>query len=127
MSLTKILISIFLFYTCVLGVHFGLNDLLNLNYWNNFTPWLYSCILIMTAVCIPLLATIKRKDAKLFVQGFLAFTVLQFLAVITAVLVVVTLYPDKARNFAAQLLFLAFLTLVFQSIVLAKIKIAATE
>jgi hypothetical protein len=87
------------------------------------TPWLYLSFFVLTVLCIPLLLHLKKKDAQLFIQGFLSYTVLQMLFIIIGMLVVIKFHPNLAKNFAAQLLFVSFFVLIFQSILLAKTSI----
>jgi hypothetical protein len=122
MNIKQLIICILFFYAGLLGIHFGINKLFNLNYWNGFTPWAYFIIALFSFICIPMLIRFKRKDAQLFVQAFLSYTVIQMLLVITITMVMVKKYPENARNYAIQLLLLIFATLVFQSIVLLKDK-----
>lgn len=122
MKVTQMLIAISLFFAVLLGLHFVINQFFALHYWNSTTPILYFFAFLVSLLGIILLAKVKQKDAKLFVQGFLAYTVLQFLIIITSMLIVVTLSPETARKFAVQLLFVSFLTIVFQSVFLARVK-----
>ncbi|MEO9257552.1 MAG: hypothetical protein ABI207_04170 [Crocinitomicaceae bacterium] len=122
MNFKQLIICILFFYAGLLGIHFGVNKLFSLSYWNGFTPWVYISIALLSLLCIPLLIGFKRKDPQLFIQGFLSYTVIQMLTVITITLILVKKYPDNARNYATQLLLLIFATLVFQSILLLKDK-----
>ena len=109
-----------LFFFGLICLQFGINRLFALNAWNSYTISIYLSVGFLSLFALPYLRTIKSKDAKLFVQAFLTYTVLQMLVLMTLLLIVMTKYPKDLRNVSFQLLPVFVASIIFQSVFLSK-------
>jgi len=103
-------------------VQFSIHRIFEVNCWNKYTLLVYSVVFGITFLALPLLKRLKFKDQQLFVQGFMAFTVIQMLILMTLVLVAVFKFRENAVNFSFQLIAIFFTALAIQTIVLLSSK-----
>ena len=114
--------TLFLLTIGILLIQFSVHLLFGIDCWNNYTIIVYSVVFGITYAGIPLLVKLKSKDQQLFVQGFLAFTVIQMLLLMTLILIVIVKYREIAINFSFQLLALFFASLGIQTVILLRAK-----
>lgn len=103
-------------------IQFGIHRIFDVNCWNKYTILVYSVVFGITLLALPLLKRLKLKDQQLFVQGFMAFTVIQMLILMTLVLVAVFKFREHAVNFSFQLIAIFFVALAIQTVVLLSSK-----